>query len=136
MKFSAIDRGERRFKWHGTAGAFVQYLTTATLALGVLHVMGRSLDVAFSWCILFAVGCVFVSWVCLMRENPIWCLPPCTAAPPAACRACPLTMRVSGSTASAYPALEFETPLYNKNGWKRTRRTTRAMARRAATTPP
>ena len=38
MKFDAIDRGERRFKWHGTAGTFVQYLTTATLALGVLHV--------------------------------------------------------------------------------------------------
>ena len=38
MKFDAIDRGERRFKWHGTAGTFVQYLTAATLALGVLHV--------------------------------------------------------------------------------------------------
>jgi hypothetical protein len=101
MKFDAIDRGERRFKWHGTAGTFVQYLTTATLALGVLHVslnsvvawllkncsillqvMGRSLDVAFSYCILFAVACVFVSWLCLMRENPIWCRPPLHRRPP------------------------------------------------------
>ena len=42
--------------------------------------MGRSLDVAFSYCILFVVACVFVSWLCLMRENPIWCRPPCYAA--------------------------------------------------------
>jgi hypothetical protein len=72
LKFAAIDRGDRRFRWHGTAGYALQYLTTAALALGVWHVMGRSLDPTFSWCILFAVGCVFVSWLCLMRENPIW----------------------------------------------------------------
>lgn len=72
LKFDAIDRGDRRFKWHGSVGYALQCLTTITLVLGVWHVMGRSLDSTFSCCILFAVGCVFLSWFCLMRENPIW----------------------------------------------------------------
>ena len=51
LKFDAIDRGERRFRWHGTAGTAIQYLTTLALVLGVWHVMGRSLDQSFSWAV-------------------------------------------------------------------------------------
>jgi hypothetical protein len=103
LKFDALEkRSERRFKWHGTAGYAAQYLTTFTLVLGVYHVMGRSLDTSFAWCILFAVGCVFASWFCLMRETPIWCRPI-----PLFCSACRprILMIISGSTALVFQGL-------------------------------